>query len=54
MAKTDGLVRENKTLSQENHKLLTRVNKLEKEFKFKKGAVELELLLKDKIELQSE
>lgn len=29
----------------ENSKLKTRMSKLEKEFKFKKGAVELELLL---------
>ena len=54
MAKTDGLVRENERIKTENYKLQSRVEKLEKEFKFKKGAVELELLLKDKIEMQNE
>jgi hypothetical protein len=51
MAKTDGLLKENKRIVSENSKLVTRINKLEKEFKFKKGAVELELLLQDKIEM---
>ncbi len=54
MAKTDGLVRENERMKKENFMLHSRVQRLEKEFKFKKGAVELELLLKDKIEMQNE
>ena len=54
MAKTDGLVKENQRITQENFSLKGRVKKLEQEFKFKKGAVELELLLKDKIEMQNE
>jgi len=51
MAKTDGLLKENKRINSENFELKSRVDKLEREFKFKKGAVELELLLKDKIEM---
>jgi len=51
MAKTDGLLKENKRISHENSRLQTRISKLEKEFKFKKGAVELELLLQDKVEM---
>ena len=54
MNKTGGLIKVNKKITQENFMLKSRIEKLEKEFKFKKGAVELELLLKDKIEMQNE
>ena len=47
-------MRENQRITKENFTLKGRVKKLEQEFKFKKGAVELELLLKDKIEMQTE
>ncbi len=53
-AKTDGLIRENRRIQEENQLLQKRIKKLESTFRFKKGAVELELLLKDKIDLENE
>jgi len=54
MAKTGGLIKQNKKLSTDNYALNCRIKKLESEFRSKKGAVELELLLKDKIEMENE
>ena len=54
MTQSDGMTKELMMLTQENSSLKTRIKKLEDNFKFKKGAVELELLLKDKIEMENE
>ena len=47
-------MKENKRFEVENYQLKCRIKLLEEEFKTKKGAVELELLLKDKLEMESE